>query len=213
MPGPPPGGLNGMPSAINILDALGAWPLARELKEATGLPGAASFKHVSPAGAAVARPLSDAFRASQMIDETEMSPLATAYARARGGDRMCSFGDCAALSDVCDLDTARLLRREVSDAVIAPGYEPEALELLRKKKDGKYVILEIDPGYEPPETESKDAFGITLEQTRHRARVTGDLLTNVLSLKTRLPADAAQILLLATTTIQHPHPNTVAPSY
>ena len=213
VPKPPLRVLNGTPSAVNILDALGAWQLARELKEATGLPGAASFKHVSPAGAAVARPLSEAFRASQMIGQTGLSPVATAYARARGGDRMCSFGDCAALSDPADADIAAVLRREVSDAIIAPGYEPEALEILKQKKDGKYVVLEIDPDYEPPDMEVRDVFGITLEQTRNKARITRDLLGNVVSARKDVPEDAAQSLLVATIALKHAQSNSVCLAY
>lgn len=209
MPNPPLRVLNGNPSAINILDALGAWQLARELKEATGLPGAASFKHVSPAGAAVAGELKEAFRRSQMISETDLSPIATAYARARGGDRMCSFGDCAALSDPADADVARLIGREVSDAIIAPAFEPEALEALKKKKDGKYVVLEIDPSYEPPEIEVKDVFGLRMEQTRNTARITHDLLGNVVSEKKDVPADAAQSLLVATIALKYAQSNSV----
>ncbi|MHC5034944.1 MAG: phosphoribosylaminoimidazolecarboxamide formyltransferase, partial [Planctomycetota bacterium] len=149
--------LTGAPSYINVLDALGAWQLARELKDATGLPGAASFKHVSPAGAAVAKPLTEAFRRSQMIpDGEELSPVASAYARARGGDRMCSFGDVAAVSDTVDLALARVISREVSDALIAPDYQSDALEVLSAKKGGKYLVLQIDPDYEPPEIETRD---------------------------------------------------------
>ncbi len=209
MPNPPLRVLNGNPSAINILDALGAWQLARELKEATGLPGAASFKHVSPAGAAVAGELKEAFRRSQMIPETDLSPIATAYARARGGDRMCSFGDCAALSDPADADVARLIGREVSDAIIAPAFEPEALEALKKKKGGKYVVLEIDPSYEPPEIEVKDVFGLRMEQTRNTAKITRDLLGNVVSKRKDVPADAAQSLLVATIALKYAQSNSV----
>ncbi|MDP6438235.1 MAG: phosphoribosylaminoimidazolecarboxamide formyltransferase, partial [Candidatus Brocadiia bacterium] len=209
MPNPPLRVLNGNPSAINILDALGAWQLARELKEATGLPGAASFKHGSPAGAAVAGELKEAFRRSQMIPETDLSPIATAYARARGGDRMCSFGDCAALSDPADADVARLIGREVSDAIIAPAFEPEALEALKKKKGGKYVVLEIDPSYEPPEIEVKDVFGLRMEQTRNTAKITRDLLGNVVSKRKDVPADAAQSLLVATIALKYAQSNSV----
>ena len=213
MPDPPLAVLGGNPSAINVLDAMGAWPLARELKEATGLSGAASFKHVSPAGAAVARPLSDAFRAAQMIEEADLSPLACAYVRARGGDRMCSFGDCAALSDPVDVGTAMLLRREVSDAVIAPGYAPEALEILKQKKDGKYVILQIDPDYEPPDMERRDVFGLVLEQTRNKARVTDELLKNVVSREKVIPDAAAQSLLVATIALKYAQSNSVCFAY
>jgi phosphoribosylaminoimidazolecarboxamide formyltransferase/IMP cyclohydrolase len=173
----------GSPGYINVLDALAAWQLARELKAATGLPGAASFKHVSPAGAAVARPLSDGFRLSQMIPETDLSPVATAYARARGGDRMCSFGDVGAVSEAVDASLARLIRREVSDAFIAPGYTPEALEVLKAKKDGKYLVLEIDADYEPPAMEDRDAFGFRLEQERNTARIDRSIIKDVVSAK------------------------------
>lgn len=148
--------LNGAPSLINVLDALGAWQLVRELRRATGLASAASFKHVSPAGAAVAGPLGDAFRRSQMLPESDLSPVANAYARARGGDRMSAFGDAVAVSETVDLSLARLLRREVSDLIVAPFYEPEALELLRRKRDGRYLVLQIDPAYEPPAMETRE---------------------------------------------------------
>ena len=212
-PNPPLRIVNGMPSIINILDALGSWPLARELREATGLPGAASFKHVSPAGAAVAKPLPESFRRSQMIPDGDMSPIATAYARARGGDRMCSFGDCAALSDPCDVDTAKLLAREVSDALIAPGYETEALEMLKKKKDGKYVMLQIDPDYEPGDIEVKDAYGIRLEQNRNKASIGADLLKNVVSQKKDVPEGAAESLLVATVALKYAQSNSVCLAY
>ena len=201
--------LSGAPSLINLLDALGSWPLARELKEATGLPGAASFKHVSPAGAAIAKPLDEAFRASQFIHDEELSPVATAYARARGGDRMCSFGDVAAVSDVVDVSLARVLNREVSDAIIAPGYEPEALEILRKKRGGKYLVLQIDPDYEPPERESRTNYGFTLEQDANRARITRDLLANVVTKKEEIPDDVAQTLLVATVALKYTQSNSV----
>jgi phosphoribosylaminoimidazolecarboxamide formyltransferase/IMP cyclohydrolase len=151
--------LNGSPSYINLLDAFGAWQLVRELRRATGLPSAASFKHVSPAGAAVARPLTESFRRSQMLPEEDLSPVATAYARARGGDRMSSFGDAVAVSERVDLSLARLLRREVSDLIIAPGYEPRAFELLRAKRGGGFRIFEIDPDYEPPDMDTREVFG------------------------------------------------------
>ena len=210
---PPLRVLNGTPGAINVMDALGAWQLARELKEATGKPGAASFKHVSPAGAAVARPLSDAFRQTQMIPEKDLSPIATAYARARGGDRMSSFGDCAALSDPADSDVATLLKREVSDAIIAPGFEPEALEILKQKKGGNYAIFEIDPDYEPPEMEVKDVMGLQLEETRNTARVSRDQLTDIVSEKTDLPDDAAETLLVVTVALKYTQSNSVGLGY
>ncbi len=205
--------LNGGASAINILDALGAWPLARELAQATGLPGAASFKHVSPAGAAVAKPITDAFRASQWIPDEELSPVALAYARARGGDRMASFGDVAAVSETVDVSLAKLLRREVSDGIIAPGYEPEALELLKAKKKGNYLVLQINPNYDPPEMERRDVFGLTLEQTRNAATIGPSLLTNVVSAKNDLPSDAVQTLMVATIALKYAQSNSVALAY
>ncbi|MFP4176824.1 MAG: phosphoribosylaminoimidazolecarboxamide formyltransferase [Planctomycetota bacterium] len=205
--------LNGTPGAINVMDALAAWQLARELKDATGKPGAASFKHVSPAGAAVARPLDDAFRQSQMIPETDLSPIATAYARARGGDRMSSFGDCAALSDTADADVAKLLAREVSDAIIAPGYEPEALDILKQKKGGNYVIFRIDPDYEPPENEIKDVMGLKLEETRNTARVSRDQLENIVSNRKDLPEEAAETLLVVTVALKYTQSNSVGLGY
>lgn len=205
---------NGKPGFINLLDLFGAWQLARELKEATGLPGAASFKHVSPAGAAVAGPLDEAFRRSQYIPlDEELSPVATAYARARGGDRMCSFGDVAAVSDTVDVSLAKVIRREVCDALIAPGYEPEALEMLRKKKGGKFLAVEIDPAYEPPEIESRDAFGFRLEQSRNTAKVTRDLLAKVVSQKADIPEDAALSLLVCTVALKYTQSNSVGVAY
>src|SRR6185436_17215983 len=156
--------LSGSPGYINLLDALNAWQLVRELKQTIGLPAAASFKHVSPSGAAVAVPLSDLLKKIYFVDDLELSPLATAYARARGVDRMSSFGDWIALSETVDVSTAKLISREVSDGVIAPAYEPEALEILKKKKQGKYAVVQIDPAYEPSELETREVFGITFEQ-------------------------------------------------
>jgi len=210
---PPLTVVNGAPGYINILDALGAWQLAVELKEATGLAGAASFKHVSPAGAAVAQPLSEAFRRSQMIPETDLSPVATAYARARGGDRMCSFGDMAAVSDPVDATLARLIAREVSDGVIAPGYEPDALEILREKKRGKYLVLQMDPSYEPPPIETREVFGLRLEQEHNSARVTPDLLKKVVSRKKDLSDDVVQSLLVATIALKYAQSNSVCVAY
>ena len=206
---PPLRVLNGTPGYINILDALGAWPLAKELKEATGKPGAASFKHVSPAGAAVARPLNEGFRRSQMIPEDDLSPVATAYARARGGDRMSSFGDFAAVSDVVDVSLARLLGREVSDGIIAPGYEPEALEILKGKKKGGFLVLEMAPAYEPPETESRRAYGFTLEQPANRARIGRDIIGDVPSRNKDVPDDVAESLIVATIALKYTQSNSV----
>jgi AICAR transformylase/IMP cyclohydrolase PurH len=205
--------LNGTPSYINILDALGAWQLARELREATGLPGAASFKHVSPAGAAIARPLSEPFRLSQMIPEEDLSPVACAYARARGGDRMCSFGDVAAVSDTVDASLARLLQREVSDAVIAPSYDADALKTLKGKKQGAYLVLQMEPDYGPPQTECRDVFGLRLEQERNAARVSRDLLKNPVTARKRVPEDAAQTLLVTTIALKYTQSNSVGVGY
>jgi len=201
--------LNGTPGFINILDAFGAWQLARELKIATGKPGAASFKHVSPAGAAIARPLTDAFRKSQMLPDRELSPVATAYVRARGGDRMSSFGDVAAVSDTVDVSLAKILDMEVSDLIIAPGYEPEALEILKKKKKGAYHIFQIDPDYEPPETEVRDAFGFTLSQKRNTARITRETFSNIVSGETEIPEDIVETLIVATVALKYTQSNSV----
>ncbi len=213
MKSPPLAVLNGAPGYINILDALGAWQLAAELKEATGLAGAASFKHVSPAGAAVARPLSGPFRLSQMIPEADLSPVATAYARARGGDRMCSFGDMAAVSDVVDASLARLIGREVSDGVIAPGYEPDALEILKQKKGGKYLVLQMDASYEPPPIETRTVFGLRLEQERNGARVTPAMFENAVSERKELSDDMVQTLLVATIALKYTQSNSVCVAY
>lgn len=160
--------LNGKPGYINFLDAFNGWQLVKELKHATGLPAATSFKHVSPAGAAVGLPLDEIGRKINWVDDMgDLSPLACAYARARGADRMSSFGDFIALSDVCDADTARLIKREVSDGIIAPGYDPEALEMLKTKKKGNYAVIQIDPDYVPNPIETKDVYGITFEQGRN----------------------------------------------
>ncbi len=206
--------VSGKVGYINVLDALAAWQLARELKEATGLPGAASFKHVSPAGAAVAKPLNEAFRRSQMLgDDEEFSPVAQAYVRARGADRMSSFGDMAAVSDTVDVSLARALRREVSDGIIAPGYEPEALEILKQKKGGAYCIFEVDTDYEPPEVEYRDAFGFRLEEERNTAPVTRELLDNVVTEKKEIPDEAAESLLVATVALKYTQSNSVSLAY
>jgi AICAR transformylase/IMP cyclohydrolase PurH len=200
--------LSGRPGYINFLDALGAWQLVRELKAATGKPAAASFKHVSPAGAAVAGELSAAYRASQFLGDEDYSPVATAYARARGGDRMCSFGDVAAVSDVVDLSLARLLFDEVSDLIIAPGYEPEALELLKTKRDGAYMVLRIEPAYEPAEVETREVFGFTMSQKRNTRAVTRDLLTSPAG-GGALPEDVVETLLVATVALKYTQSNSV----
>lgn len=201
--------LNGSPGTINLLDALHGWPLVKELKAAIGLPAAASYKHVSPAGAAVAVPLTPKQAQAYFVDDLELSPLATAYARARGADRMSSFGDWVALSDPVDLTTARLINREVSDGVIAPGYEPEALELLRKKKNGNYPIVQIDPAYEPPLIESRQVYGLTFQQQRNDARIDESLITNIVSASHDLPASARRDLIVATIATKYAQSNTV----
>ena len=205
--------LNGTPGYINILDAIGAWQLVRELKFATGLPGAASFKHVSPAGAAIARPLTAEFQQAQMLPEIELSPVATAYARARGGDRMSSFGDVAAVSDIVDVSLAQLLRREVSDLIIAPGYEPEALEILKTKREGNYLILQIDQEYEPPEIESRDVFGFTLEQKRNTAKIDASLFGDVVTSTKDIPQDILETLIVATIALKYTQSNSVCVAY
>lgn len=208
--------LGGRPGYINLLDALNAWQLVSELKAAAGLPAAASFKHVSPTSAALGLPLPPAAKAAAFVDDIEGlddSPLACAYARARGTDRMCSFGDFAALSDVCDLTTARILKREVSDGVIAPGYTPEALELLRTKRKGNYTIIEIDPAYTPAPIERKQVFGITFEQGRNDCRIGPELLTNIVTAKRELPAAARRDLLVSLITLKYTQSNSVCFAY
>lgn len=201
--------LGGSPGYINLLDALNAWQLVRELKAALGLPAAASFKHVSPAGAAVATPLSDTLKKIYFVDDLELSPLATAYARARGADRLCSFGDFIALSDTVDVPTAKLISREVSDGVIAPGYEPAALEILKNKKQGKYAIVQIDPSYEPEAMESREVFGVTFEQHRHARLVSPADFTNIVSENRELHAEAIRDLTLAWITLKYTQSNSV----
>ena len=202
--------LNGKPGYINFLDALNGWQLVRELKEATGLPAATSFKHVSPAGAAVGRPLDETLRKIYWVDDLgELTPLASAYARARGADRMSSFGDFIALSDVCDACTARLIKREVSDGVIAPGYEPEALEILKSKKKGGYNVIEIDPSYEPAPLERKQVFGITFEQGHNNLKIDRSLLENIVTRNRQLPDQAAEDLLIALITLKYTQSNSV----
>lgn len=200
---------NGHPGYINLLDALNSWQLVRELAAALGLPAAASFKHVSPAGAAVATPLSAAEAAACFADDMALSPLATAYARARGADRMSSFGDWVALSEPCDLATAEFLRREVSDGIIAPGYAPEALQVLRAKRGGSYCVLEIDPTYEPAEIEMRQVFGVTLEQRRNDARIGPDLFENRVTRNKELPPEAMRDLTVATIALKYTQSNSV----
>ena len=185
--------LNGIPGYINLLDAFNSWQLVKELRQQLHLPAAASFKHVSPAGVAIGLPLHEELRKAYAVEEVELSPLATAYARARGTDRLCSFGDWAALSDKVDVPTARLLSREVSDGVIAPGYEPEALELLRKKKQGTYVVLQIDPAYEPADMETREVFGMTFEQKRNTLVPGDELFTPIPTVNRRVPKTHARI--------------------
>ncbi len=204
--------LNGKPGYINFLDALNGWQLVRELKQATGLPAAASFKHVSPAGAAVGVPLSDVLRQIYFVPANagELSPLACAYARARGADRMSSFGDFIALSDVCDAPTARLIRHEVSDGVIAPGYSDAALSILKEKRKGSYAIVKIDPGYEPPAVEQRDVFGVTFEQGRNTAPVIDPAFFDAPVTKTKnIPEAARRDLTLALITLKYTQSNSV----
>ena len=201
--------LNGRPGYINFLDALNGWQLVSELKEATGLPAAASFKHVSPAGAAVGVPLSDTMKRVFFVDDLSLSPLAAAYAAARGADRMSSYGDFAALSDVCDRQTALLLRREVSDGIIAPGYTAEALGILKSKKRGAYNIVRIDPGYRPDPVERRDVFGITFEQGRNSAKIDASLLKNVVTKNKNIPEDAARDLLISLIVLKYTQSNSV----
>ena len=201
--------LNGKPGYINFLDAFNSWQLVKELKAALGLPAAASFKHVSPAGAAVGLPLSDTLKKIYWVDDLELSPLACAYARARGADRMSSFGDWIALSDVCDVPTAKLIAREVSDGIIAPGYEPEALEILKGKRKGTYNIVEIDAKYVPAPVEHKDVFGITFEQGRNELKIDENSLTNLVTENKNLPDEAKRDLVIALITLKYTQSNSV----
>ncbi len=205
--------VNGAPGYINLLDAFNAWQLVRELRAATGLPAAASFKHVSPAGAAIGVPLSDALRRAYMVGDGELSPLAIAYARARGADRLASYGDFAALSDVVDEPTARLIGPESSDGLIAPGYSPEALAVLKAKRGGKYLLLQMDPSYEPPAVERREVFGICMEQPRNHARISPELFRNVVTRNRELPATAVRDLLVATIAAKYAQSNTVCVAY
>ncbi len=202
--------LNGKPGYINFLDAFNGWQLVKELKKATGLPAATSFKHVSPAGAAVGLPLDDTLAKIYWVDDLgELSPLACAYARARGADRMSSFGDFIALSDVCDKDTARLIKREVSDGVIAPGYTDEALELLKEKKKGNYNIIKIDPEYVPDELEHKQVYGITFEQGRNELDINEELFSNIVTKNKNIPAEALIDMKIAMITLKYTQSNSV----
>ena len=204
--------LSGRPGYINFLDALNSWQLVRELKAALGLPAAASFKHVSPTSGAVGLPLPEKLKRACFVDdvpELDESPLACAYARARGTDRLCSFGDWVALSDVCDVTTAKLIKREVSDGVIAPGYEPEALEILKSKRKGTYNVVEIDPDYVPEERERKQVFGVTFEQGRNNFRIDRERLTNIVTADKKLPDSAARDLIVALITLKYTQSNSV----
>ena len=201
--------LNGRPGYINFLDAFNSWQLVRELRRATGLPAAASFKHVSPAGAAVGLPLTDTLKKIYSVEGMELSPLACAYARAGGADRMSSCGDVVALSAACAKATALVLQHEVSDGVIAPGYEPEALEILSAKKKGKYNVIQIDPAYEPEELETKQVFGITFEQKRNNDHITEELLQNRPTKNKKIPENARRDLLIAMITLKYTQSNSV----
>ena len=202
--------LNGKPGYINFLDAFNGWQLVKELKEATGLPAATSFKHVSPAGTAVGLPLTDTLAKIYWVDDLgELSPLACAYARARGADRMSSFGDFISLSDVCDVDTARLIKREVSDGVIAPGYEPEALELLKQKKKGNYNIIQIDPDYVPAALEHKEVYGVTFEQGRNELHIGDDFFDNIVTENKEMPKEAKIDLAISMITLKYTQSNSV----
>ncbi|CAK7033864.1 phosphoribosylaminoimidazolecarboxamide formyltransferase [Phascolarctobacterium sp.] len=201
--------LNGRPGYINFLDAFNSWQLVKELKEATGLPAAASFKHVSPAGAAVGLPMSDVLKKIYYVDDLELTPLATAYARARGADRMSSYGDFVALSDICDKETATMLAREVSDGVIAPGYTDEALEILKTKRKGTYNVIKIDPAYVPELKETKDVFGITFEQDRNEVKITAELLVERPTANKEIPENAVRDLLISLITLKYTQSNSV----
>ena len=202
--------LKGRPGYINFLDAFNGWQLVSELKRATGLPAATSFKHVSPAGAAVGLPLTDVERKIYWVDDMgELTPLANAYARARGADRMSSFGDFISLSDVCDVATAKLIKREVSDGVIAPGYEPEALEMLKAKKKGNYNVIQIDPSYRPAPVEHKEVFGITFEQGRNELVIDKEMLNNIVTESKELPESAKIDLVIALITLKYTQSNSV----
>ena len=202
--------LNGRPGYINLLDALNSWQLVKELKEATGLPSAASFKHVSPAGAAVGLPLSDTDRKIYFVEqEGKLSPIACAYIRSRGADRLCSYGDWAALSDICDADTANYLKLEVSDGIIAPGYTPEALEILSSKKKGNYNVVQIDPDYVPAQVEYKDVFGVTFQQGRNNYKISRELLSNIVTKNKDLPEQAAIDMMVALITLKYTQSNSV----
>ena len=201
--------LSGRPGYINFLDAFNIWQLVKELKEATGLPAAASFKHVSPAGAAVGLPLTDVLRKIYFVDDAELSPLACAYARARGADRMSSYGDFIALSDCCDVPTAKLIAREVSDGVIAPDYTEEALEILKSKRKGNYNVIRIDPAYKPAPVEHKDVYGITFEQGRNELKIDDALFSNIVTDNKNIPDEAKRDLIISLIALKYTQSNSV----
>lgn len=201
--------LNGRPGYINFLDAFNAWQLVRELKAATGLPAAASFKHVSPAGAAVGTPLGETLQKIYFVDDLKLSPIASAYAKARGADRMSSYGDFIALSDVCDTETATLIKREVSDGIIAPGYTGEALEILKSKRKGTYNIIQIDEGYTPAPVEHKDVYGVTFEQGRNELKISEELFEKIVTKEKELPPSAKMDLLIAQIALKYTQSNSV----
>ncbi|MBR5096502.1 MAG: phosphoribosylaminoimidazolecarboxamide formyltransferase, partial [Treponema sp.] len=201
--------VNGRPGYINLLDALNGWQLVKELKEATGLPAAASFKHVSPAGAAVGVPLSDTLKKIYFTDDVELTPLASAYARARGADRMSSFGDFISLSDKCDKATALLVKKEVSDGIIAPGYDDDALEILKAKKNGGYCVIQIDPNYVPPELEKKQVFGVTFEQGHNFIKLDESCLQNVVTKKKDFSAEQKRDLIISLIVLKYTQSNSV----
>ena len=201
--------LNGKPGYINLLDAFNSWQLVQELRKASGLPAAASFKHVSPAGAAVAVPLSDLLKKVYFVEGIELSPIATAYIRARGADRMSSYGDFVALSDECDEQTASFLAREVSDGIIAPSYSAKALEILKTKRKGNYLVIQMDPSYEPPALEYKDVYGVTFEQKHNDIAITADCLKEIPTKNKELPAGAQRDLLIALITLKYTQSNSV----
>jgi len=205
--------VNGAPSYINILDALRGWQLVRELKKSTGQPAAASFKHVSPAGAAVAGPLDEAFCKAHFYDSPDMSQLATAYAKARSSDRVASFGDFISVSDTVDESLARIIKPEVSDGIIAPGYDPKALDIIKAKKGGKYVVLQMDPSYTPPAVESRVEFGLTLEQSYNDSVIDAELFKNVVTQNKKIPDDVIQTLIVATVTLKHTQSNSISVGY
>ena len=205
--------LNGTPSFINFADALNSWQLVKELSEATGLPAAASFKHVSPAGAAVGIPLNDTLRKAYRIEKEDLSPVAAAYARARGADRLSSFGDFVAISHKVDIDTATILKTEVSDGIIAPDYDDEALEILKSKKRGTYVIMKMDKAYTPVDIESRDIFGITIEQMRNNAIITKDSFNDIVTDNKTIPSEAIRDLIIATITLKYTQSNSVCFAY